>query len=92
MDWGLNRIDNLMLEGFIEATDSGKHLYAKYGFRTIKEVSVCMERPDAGEEWNQLKERLLPVGYTAMWRPIGGIWNEGEPQKTWEKRLNAVPV
>ena len=91
MDWGLNRIDSLKLESFIEATGSGKHLYEKYGFQAVKEVNVRIGRPDAGEEWHRLKDRLLPIGYTAMWRPVNGIWKEGEPQQTWRNRLNSVP-
>ena len=90
MEWGLNRIDALGLESFIEATSNGKYLYAEYGYRLVKVVNVNMARTNASDEWTRLKEKLLPIGYTAMWRPVGGIWDAGEPQRTWAKRLNSV--
>ncbi len=90
MEWGLAKIDGLGLESFIEATDSGKRLYASCGYRTVKRVSVNMDRADPSAEWKKLSEQLLPIGYTAMWRPREGIWKDGEPESTWDKRLKSM--
>ena len=87
MEWGLAKMDSLGLEGFIEATDSGKGLYAKCGYRSVKKVSVNVDRADPSAEWKELSGQLMPIEYTAMWRPRQGIWRDGEPQSTWDKRL-----
>ena len=88
MEWGLAKMDSLGLEGFVEATDSGKELYARCGYRSVKKVSVNVDRANPSAEWKRLSGQLMPIGYTAMWRPRGGIWRDGEPQNTWDKRLN----
>ena len=90
MEWGLERMDGLELEGFIEATPSGKGLYSKSGFRPVKDVSVDMTCASPSEEWRRLMEQLLPIGYTAMWRPRKGVWRDGEPEITWASRLQAT--
>ena len=90
MDWGLAKTDSLGLESFIEATDSGEGLYAKCGYRSVKNVSVNVDRPDPSAEWKRLSEQLMPIGYTAMWRPEEGIWRDGEPERTWDKRLKST--
>lgn len=86
MNWGLAKMDSLGLESFIEATDSGKGLYAKCGYRSVEKVSVNMDRAEPSAEWKRLSKQLMPIGYTAMWRPKEGVWTEGEPQSTWDKR------
>ena len=90
MDWGLAKIDSLGLESFIEATDSGKGLYANCGYQSVKDVSVNVDRPDPSAEWKKMSEQLMPVGCTAMWRPEEGIWRDGEPESTWGKRLKST--
>lgn len=90
MEWGLAKIDSLGLESFIEATGMGMGLYAEYGYRPVKVVDVDVQREDSSEEWKKMSAQLMPVGYTAMWRPNGGIWRDGEPQMTWDKRLKAT--
>jgi GNAT superfamily N-acetyltransferase len=90
MGGGLARIDSLGLESFIEASDFGKGLYTRCGFRPVKDVSVKMNVAGASEEWEKLSEELLPIEYTATWRPRKGEWKDGEPQITWDKRLKAT--
>ncbi|KAL9066600.1 MAG: hypothetical protein Q9161_007430 [Pseudevernia consocians] len=90
MEWGLAKIDGLGLESFIEATDSGKGLYARCGYRFVKKVSVNVDRADATAGWKELSVQLMPIGYTAMWRPREGIWTDGEPQSTWDERLKST--
>ena len=90
MEWGLAKIDGLGLESFIEATDSGKGLYARCGYRSVKKVSVNVDRADATAGWKELSVQLMPIGYTAMWRPREGIWRDGEPQSTWDERLKST--
>ena len=90
MEWGLTKMDTLGLESFIEATDIGKSLYAKNGYQLVNTVSVVIDRPDPSVEWSELSQKLLPIGYTAMWRPKWGMLRDGEPEVTWGKRLMAT--
>lgn len=90
MEWGLAKMDALGLESFIEATDSGKGLYARCGYRSVQKVSVNVDRAEASAEWKKLSAQLMPIGYTAMWRPKEGIWKDGEPQGTWDERLKST--
>ena len=53
-------------------------------------VSVNVDRLDPSAEWKNLLEQLMPIGYTAMSRPKEGIWRDGEPGSTWDKRLKSV--
>jgi len=85
MGWGLAKIDSLGLESLIEASDFGKGLYTRCGFRHVKDVSVKMNDAGASEEWEKLSEELLPIEYTAMWRPSKGDWKDGEPRITRDK-------
>ena len=89
MEWGLAKIDSLGLESFIEATDSGTGLYAMCGYRPVKKVIVNVDRADASAEWKELSAQLMPIEYTAMWRPKEGLWVVGEPQSTWGERLKS---
>lgn len=90
MQWGMAEANRLGLESFIEATDAGKGLYDGCGYREVARVGVELNLVDASYEWRTLAARLLPVGYTAMWRPVQGLWLAGEPEKTWTQRLETV--
>ena len=84
VDWGLKKTDELGVESFIEATGPGKFLYEKCGYKTIKTVEVDMTAvtTNKNDEWRRLEQAKLPIGYTAMWRPIRGIWEDSEPERT----------
>ncbi len=32
----------------------------------------------------------MPIENPPMWRPMGGVWKDEEPQNTWYKRLAAA--
>lgn len=84
MAWGLRRTDEMELESYIEATEAGRKLYERCGYRFVAKVNLDMEaKGGGGEERKSLERRLLPCGYDAMWRPVGGAWMEGEPKTTW---------
>lgn len=90
MEWGLAKIDDMGLESFIEASEFAKGLYSRCGFRPVKDVSVEVDVEDASEERERLSEKLLPIDFTAMWRPSKGESKNGEPQITWNERLKAT--
>ena len=86
MSWGIDQADSLGLESFVEATPMGKFLYEAHGYKSIKEVSV-LRKEGASIEWKVLEEKLLPIGYTAMWRPVNGVWDDSEQDRTWRERM-----
>lgn len=89
MAWGMHRADELGLESYIEATPMGRELYERCGFQVVARVDVEVDAERGMEEWESMKRGLLPAGYDAMWRPVGGVWVDGEPQRTWSERVKS---
>ncbi|KAL4956945.1 hypothetical protein BDW69DRAFT_181080 [Aspergillus filifer] len=83
MDWGMKIADKRGMEAWLDASEFGAPLYEKYGFRKI---GVNPVRPVPGKElseeekkgWESCERDLLPIDYTVMWRPVGGVFVEGE--------------
>lgn len=92
MRWGIDQIDRQDLESFIEATEAGRKLYERFGYREVKRVEVDMGHvtvvDEEAKEWQQLERELLPVGYAALWRPSGGLQDDQEFENTWRERLS----
>ncbi|KAF7940710.1 uncharacterized protein EAE97_006896 [Botrytis byssoidea] len=84
MDWGTNMADKLGLEGFIEASDNGRSLYQKHGFRTLMKLSIDLEKKNASGEWNRLLHELGSFHFYINYRPVGGVFEEGKPQTPWQ--------
>lgn len=91
MEWGLQRMDELNIEGFVEASTPGRMLYRKFGFLDIAQVRVNMDHEDLPktDSWLDLEGKNLPIGYTAMWRPQQGNMTAAEAKAIWEERLKA---
>ncbi|KAI0100860.1 acyl-CoA N-acyltransferase [Nemania sp. FL0031] len=85
MDWGNNKADELGLELFLDATAMGRPLYEANGFIRIQEnpIHPQMENPD--EKWRELEKKVGEFSLCLMWRPVGGIYEEGKTIKPWEK-------
>jgi predicted N-acetyltransferase YhbS len=69
MNWGLEHADRLGLETFIEATDLGKPVYEKFGFRVMEHHSLhAPEKPEGVkvEEWRALEGKVLPFEWWSM--------------------------
>ncbi|TVY86359.1 hypothetical protein LAWI1_G007978 [Lachnellula willkommii] len=84
MEWGVAVADKLNLESFIEATDSGRFLYEKFGYRTLLKVSFSPERKNPSQEWARLISEMTPFHVYITWRPAGGVFEEGKPQTPWQ--------
>lgn len=63
VEWGVKRADELGIEAFVEATEEGKGLYAKWGFGVVEDVRI------RGERWGVEGE----VQWIVMRRGKGGI-------------------
>ncbi|KAI9650467.1 hypothetical protein NHQ30_000483 [Ciborinia camelliae] len=84
MKWGTDKADELGLEGFIEASDSGRGLYEKHGFRTLMKLSMSLEKKNASGEWKRLLHEMRSFHFYINWRPVGGVFEEGKPQTPWQ--------
>ncbi|KAF7937061.1 hypothetical protein BELL_0092g00120 [Botrytis elliptica] len=80
MDWGVERADELGVDAYVEATETGRLLYEKYGFMTYYEVVVNTSVENSSTTWKNLEETLTPEPQYFMWRPIKGKFEVG---KTW---------
>ncbi|KAF7914237.1 uncharacterized protein EAF01_000643 [Botrytis porri] len=80
MDWGIERADELGVDTYVEASETGRLLYEKYGFMTYYKVVVNTSIEDPSSSWKDLEEKLSPEPQYFMWRPIKGKFEVG---KTW---------
>lgn len=91
MQWGINEADQRDIESFIEATPQGQALYEIFGYGLVTSVQVDTSHvgleDGEWEKWKELERRHLPLGYTALWRPIGGVKDNEVFSRTWKERL-----
>ena len=78
------KADELGLEAFVEATNSGASLYKAHGFIITDEIKVDTKREGSSEEWKRL-EKEFPVQYTFMWRPKDGKFEKGKTVIPWKQ-------
>lgn len=74
MQRGIERIDELCIESFIEASPSGRRLYEKHGYTMVQQLDIHPEKPDhlseeETAEWHKIASTILPVYVTLMHRP-----------------------
>ncbi|KAL8897669.1 MAG: hypothetical protein Q9207_007099 [Kuettlingeria erythrocarpa] len=85
MDWGVRQADELDLEIFIEAATPGVPLYLKHGFLEIDDHWIDPKVADPTDEWKKLRERIPPIRWTFMWRPLKGTFELGSTKYPWEQ-------
>ena len=84
MKWGLDRADEMGFEGWVEASESGKLLFETLGFRILIKISVNTSKADPSDEWRKLEHELTPLNIWIMWRPVNGLWEDGEMVLPWD--------
>ncbi|KAB8596091.1 hypothetical protein FH972_025800 [Carpinus fangiana] len=84
MAWGVKRIDELGLDSLIEATDAGRALYERHGYRWMLTVTTDMAKQDASDEWRAYHSQLGNPSQHILWRPKGGDWDVDGPKAPWE--------
>ncbi|KAL8726985.1 MAG: hypothetical protein Q9166_006348 [cf. Caloplaca sp. 2 TL-2023] len=82
--WGTKKADELGLESFVEATDDGRPLYERHGFKVVDRMEVKADLDNMDEGLRELGKSLEWEGWY-MWRPVGGNWVDGETKVPWEK-------
>lgn len=84
MKAGIERIDELGMESFIEASSSGMLVYEKNGYIKVQHLDINPNRPEGLSdkeiaEWENTASAILPAGVTLMHRPavdrrqVGGV-------------------
>lgn len=86
MEWGIKEADKLGVEMWLDASVYGVPLYKKHGFVVVHENDLCPKKAeeDKSEEWKELEAALCPMTMWTMWRPVGGMYEEGVTKKPWE--------
>ena len=82
--WGMRQAAALRLEVFMHASDDSRWVYERHGLRVIEKLELDMRRLDASDEWEQLRHNFGPFSYNIMWKPIDGVYVEGETRLPWE--------
>ena len=86
MRWGTKKADELGLNCFVEASPLGKPLYLKHGFQVVEDWELKPVNLEPSEEWMRLARDLLPGMGFFMWRPVGGVYEDGKNMRPWETR------
>ncbi|TGO63867.1 hypothetical protein BCON_0010g00320 [Botryotinia convoluta] len=68
MEWANTRIDEMGIEGFIEANELGRRLYEKWGYRVVMKLNLFIPSQKL-DLWNKLAHELKMPPYveTAQW-------------------------
>jgi GNAT superfamily N-acetyltransferase len=83
MAWGNEHLDEMGIEGFLEASDLGRALYEKWGYQVVMKLDYFIP-PNKGDEWNKWAHELMMPPWYAMWRPPGGVVKPGERNRPWQ--------
>jgi hypothetical protein len=85
MDWGIQQADQKSLETYIDATNIGRPLYAKYGFLEGPKIEFALDSLEETPRRKELEKELLPFEWWPMFRPVGGKYEDGQALLPWEK-------
>ena len=72
MEWGMAEVKKRGVEAYIDATDQGRPLYAKYGFVAGAPREFTLKDLPASSRRGELEERLLPFTWWPMLRSVDG--------------------
>ncbi|KAL4912347.1 acyl-CoA N-acyltransferase [Aspergillus aurantiobrunneus] len=89
MEWAIRKTDERGLEAWLDASEFGRPLYEKFGFRKVlvnpvQPVSDRVLTEEEKAEWEVCEKSLLPIVYTVMWRPPQGLYVEGQTPVPWK--------
>lgn len=65
MQWGIDRLEEMRIPGFVIATEQGSGLYLKYGFKEIERWEVDMERWGKEGVYKNIFLVRQPLGHMA---------------------------
>ncbi|KAF4635681.1 hypothetical protein G7Y89_g2403 [Cudoniella acicularis] len=83
MQWSNRKLDEGGIEGFVEASELGRELYEKWGYRVVMKIALFLP-PNKGDIWNKLAHEMMLPPWYAMWRPVNGVVKAGERNRPWQ--------
>lgn len=89
MGWAQKRMDEMGIEGLIEATPAGRELYEKWGYQVVMALDFYIP-PNKPDIWKKLANDLTWPWYV-MWRPILGTVQPGERNRPWQQSPTLSP-
>ncbi|KAK7753106.1 hypothetical protein SLS62_004837 [Diatrype stigma] len=84
MDHWMTMVDDLYLESYLEGTFMSTPLYLKYGFIVVAHPTMVFRREDPSSGWVKLVRDMQAHPISIMWRPKGGVYQEGKTILPWE--------
>lgn len=75
---GLEKAAEWQVDSFIEASDPGRQLYENCGYRVLYRGECRSEREKKSNLWKKCETDMLPVHWWLMWKPAGGVYEEGK--------------
>lgn len=76
MEFGEQKAKELHLECWTEASESGRFLYEKFGYKVLIKYSLNAQKAVMSDEWRRLAHEHMPQEVYAMWKPEGGIFTD----------------
>lgn len=83
MQWGMDHADEMGLEVVVEASDQGVDLYRKFGLTPVDKIAVDMHIDNPSNTWRKMESDFGTVLITWMWKPHGGVIEEGKTEFPW---------
>lgn len=88
MEWGVTKADELRVEAWMESSPMAKPLYEKFGFQSLFKIALDTGKPQPDDQWLRMEHEMTPTPFNAMWRPVGGDWEESK--MPWELGVQKV--
>ncbi|TVY90802.1 hypothetical protein LAWI1_G005159 [Lachnellula willkommii] len=88
MEWGMDIAERMGVEVLVEASDQGIHLYKKFGIRTIDKIAVDSLIDNPSNTWRRYESDLKDLMFWWMWKPHGGIYEEGKTDLPWVAKVH----
>ena len=85
MGWGVQEADKRGVDAYVDATDQGRPLYAKYGFVADAPREFTLEKLPNTPRRKDLEEQLIPFTWWPMYRFARGTNDTDTGKLPWEK-------
>ena len=68
MSWGMQKAEELDYQVWMEATEMGRGLYKKFGFRVLFKLAFDSYKENPSATWLKLQEERTPDSFYPMWK------------------------
>ncbi|KAF2838417.1 hypothetical protein M501DRAFT_935940 [Patellaria atrata CBS 101060] len=78
------KADELGLEVWLESSvPMGVPIYMRCGFIPLQQQSIQPQTSNPDDAWKAMEEKLYPLKFWPMWRPLNGDYMEGMAHSPW---------